>query len=262
MERLLGGDLLKIAVAGKGGVGKSVVVALIANALRREGRTVLALDADESNPGLHRMFGFDREPEPLMRPLSRFSLDEPDPETQWLAQDEIYLQDIPSGHLIEEDNLKFLAIGKIRDPFEGCACTIAGVTRDLLGKLTLKDDELVVVDMEAGIESFGRGVERSVDTVLIVVEPSFESLALAARVRYLAEGIGVNKVRAILNKVPSKNAEERILEELDKKGVTPIGTVYYDPQISEACFEGRALGDCQAVEDIKSIVRSLLTELE
>jgi CO dehydrogenase maturation factor len=129
-----------------------------------------------------------------------------------------------------------------------------------MAKLVLKDKELVLVDMEAGIESFGRGVERSVDTVLIVVEPSFESLALAEKIGYMAEGMGISRVRAILNKVPSEKVRQRMIEELNKKGIKPIGTVNYDPQLSEAGFEGKALGDSKATEDMKVIIGELLDE--
>lgn len=250
----------KVAICGKGGVGKSIMVSLISSVMTEEGYAVLAIDTDESNPGLYRMFGLDREPRPLMKLLSRFSLSEPEPQTEWIAKEEISIQDIPGEYLIEKDSLKFLEVGKIIDPFQGCACTMADVVRDLLDKLALKDNEVVVIDMEAGIESFGRGVERSVDTVLIIVEPSFESMALAEKVSYMADGIGVNKVRAILNKIPSEKTAERMRKELNKRGVKVIGTVGYDSQIAEACFEGSSLGQSQAREDVKGIVRQLIEE--
>ena len=250
----------KMAICGKGGTGKSTIVTLMANALREDGYTVLIIDTDESNPGLYRMFGFDKQPKPLMKLLDRFSIGETKPETGWLTQDEIPIQDIPSGHILESDRLKFLMVGKLTDPFQGCACSMADIVRDFMGKLSLRDKEIALADMEAGIESFGRGVERSVDTVLIIVEPSFESLALAERIGYMADGMGVNRVRAILNKVPSEKIEARIREELDKKKIKPIGTVYFDLQINEAGFEGKTLGDSRAKEDVKRITRLLLDE--
>ena len=254
------GAIEKIAVSGKGGTGKSTIVTLMANALRGEGYSVLVLDTDESNPGLYRMFGFDKEPKPLMTLLSRFSLDEPEPNTEWLRREEIALQDIPSEYILNRDGLKFLMVGKIEDPFQGCACSMADVTRDLMGKLVVQDREIVLVDMEAGIESFGRGVERNVDTVLMIVEPSFESIALAGKIGYMAEGMGISRVRAILNKVPSEKVRQRMIEELNKKNIKTIGTVYYDPQLSEAGFEGTALGDSKATEDMKGITNLLLDE--
>ena len=256
------GVIQKIAVAGKGGVGKSSVVTLMANALRGKGYAVLVLDTDESNPGLYRMFGFDKEPKALMTLLSRFSLDEPEPDTEWLRRDEIVIDDIPSEYILNNDSLKFLMVGKIDDPFQGCACSMADITRDLTEKLVVRDKEIVLVDMEAGIESFGRGVERSVDTVLVIAEPSFESIALAEKIAYMAEGMGISRVRAILNKVPSEKVRQKMADELNQKNVKPIGTVYLDPELSRACFEGIALENSKATEDIKEITDRLLDEAE
>lgn len=250
----------KIAVAGKGGVGKSTMVTLLANALREEGYQILVLDTDESNPGLYRMFGFQREPEKLMNLLGRFSQDSPKADGEWLKKDEIGVADIPDKYLAIHDCLKFLMVGKIEDPFQGCACSIAGITRDLMQKLVMNDKEVALVDMEAGIESFGRGVERGVDTVLVVVEPSFESMALAERVTYMAEGMGISRVKAILNKVTSEEIREKMAEELGKKEVKVIGTVYYDAKLNEAGFEGKPLGNSRATEDVKAIVKALLSE--
>jgi CO dehydrogenase maturation factor len=251
----------KIAVCGKGGVGKSTIVTLMARAMAKEDYTVLVLDMDESNPGLFRMFGFDKQPKPLITILRRFSEDAQISDTEWLRKDEIFFQDIPPEYTLDVGNLKFIMVGKIADPLEGCACSMADVTRELMGKLRTKEKEIVVVDMEAGIESFGRGVERNVDAVLIIVEPSFESIALAEKIDYMADGIGVGKVRAVLNKIPSEEIEIKILEQLEKKEIKPIGTVHLDSQISEANFQGEALGDSQAKVEIRQIVLRLLDEL-
>ena len=250
----------KIAVTGKGGVGKSIVVTLLANVLKRRGYRIFILDTDESNPGLYRMFGFDKEPKPLMTILSRFSLSEPEPSNEWLKREQITSQDIPSEYILDLDGLKFLTVGKIVDPFQGCACSMADITRNLVAKLVVMDKELMLVDTEAGIESFGRGVERSVDTVLIVVEPSFESLALAEKIAYMAEGMGIGRVGAILNKVSSEQVRQKMIEELSKKNVKPIGTVYFDTHLSEAGFEGTALGDSKATLDMELIADLLLKD--
>ena len=220
-------DFKKITVCGKGGVGKSTITTLIAAALSEMGYKVLVIDTDESNPGLHRMLGFDREPRPLMKLLSRFAPGEPDSNTEWITQDEISILDIPSEYILERDNLKFTMVGKIENPLQGCACAMADVTRDLVGKLILKDEEVVLIDAEAGIESFGRGVERSVDTVLVVIEPSFDSIALAEKISFMADGIGVKMVRAILNKIPSEELRKKISDTLVQRAtVSQIGVVF------------------------------------
>ncbi len=248
----------KIAVTGKGGVGKSSVVILLANALGRRGYRVLVLDTDESNPGPYRMLGFDQVPKPLLSLLSRFSPDEPDASAEWLARERIAIRDIPSEYVLSRNGLALAMAGKIVDPFQGCACAMADIARDLVAKLVLDDNELLLVDTEAGTESFGRGVERNVDTLLIVVEPSHESLALAEKMGYMAQGMGITRVRAILNKVASDSARQRMMEELAKRKVEPIGVIHFDPQFSEAGFEGRPPGDSRATADMDEIADRLL----
>ncbi|MFC1825091.1 P-loop NTPase [Thermodesulfobacteriota bacterium] len=248
----------KIAICGKGGVGKSTVVTLMTNVLREERYQILTVDTDESNPGLGRMLGIDGEPTPLVSLLGRLTEEEEVERTGFLARDEITVSDIPKEFFIEKNNLKFLITGKIIDPFEGCACSMADVVREFLIKLILQEKEMVVIDMEAGVESFGRGVERSVDTVLTIVEPSFESIALAEKIKYMADGIGVATVRALLNKIPNEEIEKKIRDKLREKNIDSLGTIYYNLEVNEAGFEGYAIGDSQAKEDMRSIVRTLL----
>ena len=246
----------KIAICGKGGTGKSTIVTLMANVLGEDGYSVLVMDTDESNPGLYRMFGFDRQPRPLMTLLERFSR-EPKPDSSWLNQSSISIPDIPAEHLLARDGLRFLMVGKIEDPFQGCACSMADVTREFAGKLLLKDKEVMLADMEGGTESFGRGTERSVDTVLIVVEPSFESLVLAEKISYMAEGIGVGRIRAVLNKIPSETVGIQLVEKLREKKIQVQGILPYDPQVSAAGLEGRPPGDSRAKEEVRKFTREL-----
>jgi len=247
----------KIAVCGKGGVGKSTVVTLVTNAIRQKGYNVLVLDTDESNPGLFRMFGFKQKPRALMEVLSRLPSGKKEPDAEWLKPDEFTIRDVPSEYIASSDGIKFLMVGKIEDPFQGCACSMAAVARDLVAKLVMQDNEIMLIDMEAGIESFGRGVERNVDTVLVVVEPSFESISLAERIVYMAQGMGISRAKAILNKVPSENTRQKMEEELEKKGIKTLGTIYYDPVLNEAGFIGTVPATSKATDDINEVVELL-----
>jgi CO dehydrogenase maturation factor len=115
--------------------------------------------------------------------------------------------------------------------------------------------------MEAGVESFGRGMERGVDTVLPIVEPSFDSLALAEKIRYMAEGLGIASVQAVLNKIPSPEVEEKLREELENKKMKVAGSVYLDPQISQAGFTGKKIPEnTEAGAQAKQIAAALLSE--
>lgn len=255
------GPSQKIAVCGKGGTGKSTIVALMANAFLDLGYFVLVIDMDESNSGLHQMLGFRVEAKPLVDVLGRFPMGEIKSNAEWFDREKILLEDIPAEYLLGGDNLRFLMAGKITEPFQGCACSMADLIRDFVRKLVLKDKEVVIIDTEAGIESFGRGVERGVDTVIIAAEPSSESLALAEKISYMAEGIGVSKVRAIPNKVPSERVENKIIEEVEKRKIKVIGVIYLDGQISEASLEGKEPpGNSNAQKTIKEVVRRLLNE--
>jgi CO dehydrogenase maturation factor len=260
-EQSDGGVTRKIAVCGKGGVGKSTIVVLLADVLLGEGYSIMVMDTDESNPGLTRLCGFDREPAPLMDLLSQVSQGQSGPDVEWLRKDRIAFEDIPAEYTVEKDQFKFLMVGKIEDPFQGCACSMADMTRDLVGRLDTKDNEILVIDTEAGVESFGRGVERSVDTVLVIVEPSFQSIDLAGRIHYMARGMGISRVRTILNKVASGASEQKMINELRKKQIPVLGTMCLDNEISEAGFEGRALGgESRAKKDLQQMLKTLFQE--
>jgi len=261
----------KVSISGKGGVGKSMLATLLAKVLTEKGYTVLTVDSDESNPGLYRMLGFNTAPRPLIDLFGgerqvlgeirrRISPDEPEPQGEWLRRETISLEDIPGEYVLEEGLLKLLAAGKITSAFEGCACPLAEVIKVFLEKLTLRDSEIALVDMEAGVEHFGRGVEKNIDTVLILVEPSFESVALAAKVNFLARGTGVKDVWAVLNKVPAARIGDRLQEELSKRGIKPIGSIQYDLEVAAACLDGRPLEESGAKEDVRRIAGALLQQ--
>ena len=256
------GPSRKIAVCGKGGTGKTTAVALMAGAFRELGYSVLVLDLDESNPGLRRMLGLAREPKPLLAVAESLPQGEKAKEG-WFAREEMRIRDIPDDYLEGEDGLKFLMAGKIVDPFQGCACSLADLARDFVQKLILKEREILLIDTEAGVESFGRGVERAADTVVIMVEPSAESLALAEKIRYMAGGIGVKKVRGIANKIPSEKIGQRVTEEMAKRNIKVLGTLWVDDRISEASLEGIGPSpQSDARTAVKGIVQRLLDESE
>ena len=248
----------KIAVCGKGGVGKSTVTALLAETLKDENFSVLVLDMDESNPGLARLLGFDRLPEPLMRGPQSGDMQGP----AWLEGDDIPIAAIPPEHVIEKEGLKFMMTGKIEDPFQGCACRLGMLSTDFLKKIIPAENEVIIVDAEAGVESFGRGVERGIDTVLIVVEPSLESAAVAEKINYMADGIGVRMVKAVLNKVPSEEVRRKMVEMLALRGVSQVGALPSDPRIAESGLDGTSPRGSAAAEEMKAIVRRILADLK
>ena len=259
----------KLAVCGKGGSGKSTLVALLAAGIRDRGYQVLVVDSDESNSGLYRMLGFSKPPSPFMeliggkkgikqRMAPKSSVVGSETQTTVLQQNEVRVADIPSRYIVRRDGVALVSIGKILQSLEGCACPMGVLSREFLKKLYLKDNEVTIVDMEAGVEHFGRGVETSIDSVLIVVEPSLESLELAERINSLAVDIGINNVWAVLNKITSEELAFKLKSDLGRRNVAFIGSVHHDAEIFRTCLEGHQIFSRKAAEDIEKLLDILL----
>ena len=251
---------MKISVCGKGGSGKSTIVSLLASEAQARGYHVLVVDSDESNSGLFRMLGFDQLPTPLMELVGgKKSLQRKMGQPNIFAEANILIEHIPSPHLLKRDGLMLVSIGKILQSLEGCACPMGVLSREFLKKLTLKADELVIVDMEAGVEHFGRGVETSIDSVLIVVEPPFESLEVGERIHSLAAGIGIKNIWAVLHKVPSEEIATKLEGELKKRGIDVIGCIHLDSEVFKSSVEGGALSKGRAAEEVRDVLDCILS---
>ncbi|MBU4541741.1 MAG: P-loop NTPase [Firmicutes bacterium] len=246
----------KIAICGKGGVGKSTITSLLTFGLVEKGYKVVVLDADESNPGLHRKLGLEKLPASIYEDVKKSEAD--DTAKHWHQLEKITLRDIPANFIEQDQAISYLMIGKINDVMEGCACAMADSAREMLIRLSLKDDEILIVDQEAGVENFGRGVERGADTIINIVEPSYESIELSEKINYMAQGIGITRVKTILNKVPSRDVENIIKERLHHHGMEVLGSLYQDGGISLAAFEGRLIENTQANEAIEKMIEQLL----
>ena len=253
---------MKISVCGKGGSGKSTMVALLANVAQKKGYSVLVVDADESNSGLFRMFGFDKPPTPLMELVGgKNSLKAKMGSANVLSESHIATDDIPGECLLQKDRIKFVAIGKILQSLEGCACPMGVLSREFLKKLTLQDNELVIVDMEAGVEHFGRGVDTSIDSVLIVIEPPLESINVGQKIHELATGMGIKNVWAIINKSASTDVCIRVKKELRERNINIAGVIYFDSGIYNSSMEGTIPERGAAVIEAERIMDTILSEL-
>lgn len=196
---------MKIAVCGKGGCGKSTVSALLAKSMAKKGYKVLVVDVDESNYGLHSHLGLDM-PETLMDHFGGKSgygkkmQAARDRKGESIFDRKWKISDIPAGLLASKDGIKLLSVGKVEKFGEGCACAMGSLSRQFFENLALKKNEVVIVDTEAGIEHLGRSVERGFDVILIVVDPSNESMRLSKKIEAITKG-KVGKVYLVLNKV-------------------------------------------------------------
>ena len=257
---------MKICITGKGGCGKSIVAVLLAKLLAARGYRVLLVDADESNLGLNRLLGMSAEPKPLLeylggkpaiqrKMIDAFARRAEEPKMEILPQEAIALRDIPPEYIATVDGIQVLRIGKIEHSMEGCACPMGALARDFLEKLVLEEKQVVIADHEAGLEHFGRGVERGVDAVLVIVEPSFESVLLAEKIGRLATAMRV-RVVVTLNQV-TPDVEESLRAELEKRGISVDGSIGYDPAVFQACLKGQPLGAVQAEKDVAALIEAL-----
>ena len=207
---------MKILICGKGGSGKSTISALLAKEIARRGNRVIVIDTDESNFGIHMPLGMDK-PDDFMNYFGgKKVLFE---KTKRLRR-KWKTDDLPDEYIIEKGNIKLMAMGKIYDFGEGCACPINALTSKFLEVLELNEDEFLIADTDAGLEHFGRGVENGCDLIFTIIDPSRESVLLAEKISKL--GQQVNKpVHYVLNKV-NQEIEREILASVTKNKVAAI----------------------------------------
>ncbi len=253
---------MKIAVCGKGGSGKSTITALLAKELSRMGKDVLVIDSDESNYGLSRQMGVElpkdftayfggKEKAQKDMMLSNF--------THQFFKETWTFSDVPEGYYAEKDGVKLMSSGKIHTANEGCACTMGNIIRQFVEHLNLTENEYALMDMEAGIEHFGRGTDNGMDLILMIVDPSYESLALSGKILELGNAIG-KPVRFVLNKVNDENRE------LMKNGVCEkaevICEILEDDFIRGAGLQGKELSlEMESVRDLaKRIISKSATK--
>jgi len=208
---------MKILICGKGGCGKSTVVALLAKELAVGKNKVLVIDSDESNIGLHRRLGM-QKPEDFMNYFGgKRLLFEKIKE----LKDKWRLDDLPRDYVTEKGNIQLLSMGKIYQFGEGCACPINALSSKFLEILDLGDEEFLIADTDAGIEHFGRGVEKGADILFVIIDPSRESILLAEKVSELGRQVD-KPVYYILNRIADQKTEELLLDSIDRERVIAI----------------------------------------
>jgi CO dehydrogenase maturation factor len=239
---------MKLSVCGKGGSGKSTLTGLLAQQAVACGFGVLVVDSDESNSGLYRFLGFEKPPKALMDLVGgKKKLKGKMQQPNILHNKRISIKDIPLAHRVAKNGLSMVSIGKITRAFEGCACPMGVLNREFLKKLNLEKGEIALVDMEAGIEHFGRGIDADMDAILLVVEPSFESLAIANKIKEIAGDVN-KRLWAVLNKVRSDDMKTQLVEALGQNHIEVVGVLPDDPAVFEAGLAGLPIGPCQSAE--------------
>jgi CO dehydrogenase maturation factor len=249
---------VKIAVTGKGGVGKTTLSATLSHIFASEGKRVLAVDADP-DANLAAAFGLHREELSGMRPIAEMTeLIEERTGARPGASGGIFklnprVDDIPEDYGHRFDGIVLLITGRSKEAATGCYCPENVLLRRLLKHLVVERDEVVVLDMEAGIEHLTRGTAEAVDAFIVVVEPGQRSIQTALTVRDLARGLGVKKVFVVANKIRSPEDVEFIKGSIEDMAL--LGAISYNPSITEADMHGKAAyeGSPGLLEEAKAI---------
>jgi CO dehydrogenase maturation factor len=240
---------VKIAVTGKGGVGKTTLSAVLARLYAEEGKKVLAVDVDpDANLGL--ALGFSADEVNSIVPVS--DMKELIAERTGSESDGLgkffkinpKVDDIPDRFAKEKNGVKFLIMGTVKLGGGGCVCPEHVVVKRLISHLVVQRDEVVVMDMEAGIEHLGRGTASMVDRFIVVIEPGARSVQTYQLVKKLAGDLGVKTVSVVANKV--RGAED---EEFIKKNIPPqdlLGCISYNDEVIDADRKGLSPFDTSA----------------
>ena len=226
---------LKIAVTGKGGVGKTTVSGLLARMFARKGWKVVALDADPV-PCLASSLGIE-DPESIVPIADMKELIEERTGAKPGGVGSFFkanpkVDDLPEALAKERDGVRLMVMGTVEKGGGGCVCPESVLLKTLATHLFLYRDEVVIMDMEAGVEHLGRATARAVDLMLVVVEPGSKSFAAAKMIKRLADEIGVSNVALVANKVGDQTEEDYVRK---TAGETPLlGVLRHDPHVAQA----------------------------
>ena len=236
----------KLAITGKGGVGKTTLSALLSHLYASEGKVVLAIDADP-DANLAAALGIPEELANSVAPIADMEdLIAERTGTKPGTFGGVFklnprVDDIPERFAIEHRGVKLLVLGTIQSGGSGCICPESSLLRALMTHLLVGRSEVVILDMEAGLEHLGRGTARAVDAFIVVVEPGRRSIQTAEAVRKLAGDIGVHRVYVVGNKVRSERDRTFITEHLP--GDEILGFLSYSSLAIEADLERKAIFD-------------------
>ena len=232
---------MKIAVTGKGGVGKTTFAATLARLYAAEGRKVLAADVDpDANLGL--ALGFDEETLDSIIPISRMRklVEE---RTGANSENQFYrlnpkVDDIPDRYGKVCNGVKLLVLGTVETGGGGCVCPEHVMLKRIINNMVLHRDDVVIMDMEAGLEHLGRGTTESVDQFIVVIEPGARSVQTYKNVKRLASDLGVKQVRVVANKVRNQEDEAFVKSKIPEEDL--LGFIHYNTEVIDADRQGKS----------------------
>ncbi len=259
---------MKIAIAGKGGTGKTLIAGTLARLFAQDGYKVLAIDND-SSMNLSYSIGIDEYIRQKIVPIKEMLdlIEQRTGQRPGTASGGIYninpkVSDIPDKYKIYgPDGVQLLVVGSIEEPATGCLCPENVLIRTLLYNLFVQRDEAIIVDFEAGLEHLGRGTGKGIEIMLIATEPSIKSIELTKHILKLSKGLGVKNNLIVLNKIKDEAELEIINKKLKEIGLNSFHVIPFDPEIGKADLEGVAPLDfnpnSKAVQSIRDLFGKL-----
>jgi CO dehydrogenase maturation factor len=256
---------MKLAIVGKGGVGKTTLAAAVARHLVALHRSVIAVDADPDG-NLAAALGVPEDdlPTPIaqMRDLVLQRTEAKDEGAGLMFKLNPKVEDIPQQFAVDARGVRLLVLGSVELGGKGCMCPESAVLKALMQHLLLRIADDVILDMEAGLEHIGRASARGVEAMISVVEPGMRSVQTAARIHRLAKDIGILRTFVVANKIREAHELDVLRRALD--GQVILGALPYSTELARADLEGRPPGGEDRVwaEAVGQIVRAVQERID
>lgn len=254
---------MKIAISGKGGVGKTMLASLLSRTFAEASYGVLAIDADPDS-NLAATLGFPHAEK--ITPISEMSelIEErtgvPPGKAASFFKLNPKVDDLPEKYSLKYNGIRLMVMGRVKQGGTGCYCPENALLKALITHLLLGRDEVVILDLEAGVEHLGRATAKAVDVLIVVVEPGRRSIETARRIAKLAQEIGLNNIAVVANKVHSQPEKEFITSSLPEFKF--LGFIPYDQALVDADLANLPILDAspKVAGEVRNIYKALLSD--
>lgn len=253
---------MKIAVSGKGGTGKTFLAGTLAARFAAKGHPVIAIDADPS-PNLALTLGLSLEEAGKIVPIAdneELIRLKTGTDYSGVFRVSFTVNDILSNHAVPTPSGAYVMVmGTVRSMGSGCTCPAHSVIKALLRHLIIERDEVVILDMDAGIEHLGRGTAEHVDVMLVVSDANRKSLEVAKTICRIAKDSAIRQVGLVGNRIAGDSQEQAVRAFAKKNGISVIGIIPFDQDVSDSGISGTPLdeGHSAAIHEIARLATSL-----